>query len=178
MQQPAPLTLAAVNALDLDGFVARFGGIAEDAAWLAATVAAARPFADVDAAVAAFHDAFDALDAAGLRTIILQHPDLAGRLARVGRLSAESTAEQAGIGLDRLSDEEYERFSALNRSYTSKFGFPFIAAVRAHTRETLIAAFEARVEHTAEVEFKTACGEVRKIMEFRLRDLVAGSSVV
>jgi OHCU decarboxylase len=174
MQQPAPLTLAAVNALNLDGFVACFGGIVEDAAWLVATVADVRPFADVDAVVAAFHKTFDALDAVGRREIILQHPDLAGRLARAGRLSAESTAEQAGIGLDRLSDEEYERFAGLNCTYTTKFGFPFIAAARAHTRETLIAAFEARVEHTAEAEFKIACAEVRKIMEFRLRDLVVG----
>ncbi len=61
------------------------------------------------------------------------HPDLAGKLAQAKRLTAESTAEQAGAGLDALTDAERARFTALNDAYVAKFGFPFIIAVRGVT---------------------------------------------
>ena len=68
-------------------------------------------------------------------TLIRSHPDLAGKLARAGTLTDASTREQAGLGLDRLSDVDYENFSQKNETYREKFGFPFIICARLTTKQ-------------------------------------------
>ncbi len=99
------------------------------------------------------------------------HPDLAGRLAVRGELTAESTSEQAGAGLDKCSADEFRRFTELNDAYKTKFGFPFILAVKGKGRAEILRNFEQRIHNTPDVEFRTALGEVHKIALLRLRDL-------
>jgi 2-oxo-4-hydroxy-4-carboxy-5-ureidoimidazoline decarboxylase len=99
------------------------------------------------------------------------HPDLAGRLAMRGALTAESTSEQAGAGLDKCSADEFRRFTELNDAYKKKFGFPFILAVKGKTRAEILQNFEQRIHNAPDVEFHTALGEVHKIALLRLRDL-------
>ena len=99
------------------------------------------------------------------------HPDLAGKLAQARRLTAESTAEQAGAGLDALTDAERARFETLNAAYVKKHGFPFIIAVRDHTRASILEAFERRLAHDTETEFAEACAQVERIAELRLKDM-------
>ena len=55
------------------------------------------------------------------RALINGHPDLAGKAAREGKLTADSTAEQAAAGLDRLTEEEFATFHRLNDAYRSQF---------------------------------------------------------
>ena len=100
------------------------------------------------------------------------HPDLAGKLAAARRLTAESTAEQASAGLDALTDAERERFTALNAAYVEKFGFPFIIAVRDNTKASILAAFEKRIDNSAEAEFDTACEQVERIALLRLQAIL------
>ena len=102
--------------------------------------------------------------------VLTAHPDLAGKLAAAGRLTAESTSEQAGAGLDALTDEERSTFQALNTAYVEKHGFPFIIAVRDHTKATIMAAFERRIANPTNIEFAEACTQVERIAEFRLGD--------
>ena len=168
------LTLAQVNAMDAADFVAAFGGIAEHTPWVAARAAAARPFADRPVMVAAFQRAI--LDAGeGEQTALLAaHPDLAGRAAIAGDLTAESAGEQAGAGLDTLTPEEFARFTALNAAYRARFGIPFIVAVRGADKRAILAAFENRVGGTAQEERLTAIAQVLRIVRFRLEDRVAG----
>ena len=85
-----------------------------------------------------------------------------------GELTAESTAEQAGAGLDRCSPEEFARFTELNDRYGAKFGHPFIIAVRGLDRAAILAAFETRVNNDPATEFATALAEVHKIARLRL----------
>jgi OHCU decarboxylase len=99
------------------------------------------------------------------------HPDLAGRLAMRGELTAESSSEQAGAGLDKCSPEEFRRFTELNDAYKGKFGFPFILAVKGKSRAEILQNFEHRIHNTPELEFRTALNEVHKIALLRLRDL-------
>jgi OHCU decarboxylase len=103
--------------------------------------------------------------------LLRAHPDLAGRLAVAGGLTASSSAEQASAGLDRCTPAEFARFQALNAAYREKFGFPFIMAVRGRSRTEILAAFERRVANDAETEFATALAEVHKIALLRLREL-------
>nr|WP_289852411.1 allantoinase PuuE [Mesorhizobium liriopis] len=105
--------------------------------------------------------------------VLRAHPDLAGKLAQARRLTPESSAEQASAGLDALTDDERERFSALNRAYTEKFGFPFIIAVRGRTRHEILENFVARVENSRDDELKTAAAQVERIALLRLKDMFA-----
>ncbi len=168
------LTLAQVNAMDDSAFVATFGGIAEHTPWVAARAGGSRPFADRSAMVAAFQRAV--LDAAPdeQTALLAAHPDLAGRAAIAGDLTADSAGEQAGAGLDRLTAEEFARFTALNDAYRARFGIPFIFAVRGADKAAILAAFENRAGGTPAEERLTAIAQVLRIVRFRLEDRVAG----
>jgi OHCU decarboxylase len=103
--------------------------------------------------------------------LLRAHPDLAGKAARAGTLTSASTQEQAGAGLDRMSDAEFARFERLNTAYREKFGFPFIVAVRRHTRESILAAYETRLRNDRATEMAIALAEVGLIARFRLAAL-------
>ena len=103
--------------------------------------------------------------------LIRAHPDLAGRLATAGELTADSAAEQASAGLDQCSAEEFEKFQALNRAYVEKFEFPFVMAVRGRQRSEILEAFAERVENSYEDEFATALREIHQIARMRLEQL-------
>ncbi|MDP2119823.1 MAG: 2-oxo-4-hydroxy-4-carboxy-5-ureidoimidazoline decarboxylase [Hoeflea sp.] len=107
--------------------------------------------------------------------VLLAHPDLAGKLAIAGELTAQSKSEQAGAGLDRLSEEEHARFTDLNTHYVREFGFPFIIAVKGLTKDDILAAFEVRIANNQATEFQTACAEVEKIAGFRIASILAES---
>jgi OHCU decarboxylase len=104
--------------------------------------------------------------------VLRAHPDLAGKLASAGRLTAESTSEQAGAGLNLLTDAERETFTRLNTDYVAKHGFPFIIAVRDHDKASIQAAFDRRIDNDSATEFAEACRQVERIAEFRLMDLL------
>ena len=108
--------------------------------------------------------------------LIRAHPELAGRKARAGELTAASTGEQARAGLDRLTAEELGELEAVNRAYRERFGFPLIVCVREHTKDSILAWGRARLGHTADDEVATAIGEIAKIAGLRLRDLVREAS--
>jgi len=101
--------------------------------------------------------------------LLRAHPDLGTRAA----LSDASAAEQAGAGLDRLSREEFERFARLNENYKSKFGFPFLLAVKNCTKQDVLRELEQRLPSPQEVEFAEALRQVYRIAAFRLHDVLS-----
>lgn len=103
--------------------------------------------------------------------LINAHPDLAGKAAIRGELTASSTSEQASAGIHECTAEEFARFTELNDAYKAKFGFPFIKAVKGSNRHQILAAFEERIHNSAEQEFATALAEINKIALFRLQAL-------
>ena len=113
----------------------------------------------------------DAAPRARQLALLNAHPDLAGRLAVSGELTAESTSEQASAGLDKCSPDEFRRFTELNEAYKRKFPFPFIMAVKGKSRAEILKAFEHRIHNAEDIEFRTALSEVHKIALIRLRDL-------
>ncbi len=166
------MSVEAVNALDEEAFVSRFGDVAEDSPWVAKAAFAARPFADRDALVEAFTAALRDADPASQLELLCAHPDLAGKAALAGSLAQASAEEQAQAGLDRLSREEFARFHDLNDRYRRRFGFPFIFAVKGATKQAVIAAFEDRIDNEIEVERATALAQVGRIFRFRIEDRV------
>ena len=133
----------------------------------------ARPMTPPKACIQALARVFRAASEEQRLGVLTAHPDLAGKLAAAGRLTAESTAEQAGAGLDMLTDEERANFTALNDAYTSKFGFPFIIAVKDNTKASIVEAFERRIGNDRDTEFDEACRQVERIAELRLLEKFA-----
>ena len=107
------------------------------------------------------------------QALIKAHPDLANKTQRAAGLTAESNAEQNSVGLDRLSDAEYEAFERVNNAYRAKFGFPYILCVRRHTRDSILRDFERRLPNDAKAEIQTSIDEICRIAALRVDQLVA-----
>ena len=102
--------------------------------------------------------------------LIRAHPDLAGRAAVAGTLTADSAREQSSAGLDRLTPEEYEAFTGANTAYRERFGFPFVICVREHDKDSILASAEARLQNDPDGEIDVALREIAKIAALRLED--------
>ena len=131
------------------------------------------PFADPAALLAAAAQILSESSHEARVALIASHPDLGGRVAREGRLTAASRQEQASAGLDDLSPREVARFNALNAAYRERFGFPFVICAREHTKESILAALETRLDNDLEAEIDTAIREIGKIAKLRLMDVVS-----
>ncbi|UWQ77224.1 allantoinase PuuE [Leisingera sp. M658] len=161
--------------MDRADFVAKFGSIFEHSPWIAdrAYDLELGPAHDCAAGV---HNAlcrkFRTASEEERLGVLTAHPDLAGKLAAAGRLTAESTSEQSSAGLDMLTDDERESFTRLNTEYVEKHGFPFIIAVRDHNKTSIMEAFHRRIHNDRATEFDEACRQVERIAQFRLQDLL------
>lgn len=168
-------SLAELNARDEDGFVAICGPLFEHSPWIAARTWQRRPFPTL----AALHEELLATVRQATRqeqvALIAAHPDLVGRLAREGKLSRSSAAEQAAAGLSSLSDADIDLFDRYNREYRERFDLPFVICARENRREAILAAFPARLSHTRDREIATALAEIGKIARLRLLDAVTES---
>ncbi|WP_240758236.1 allantoinase PuuE [Palleronia sediminis] len=159
--------------MDRESFVAEFGGVFEHSPWIAEGAHALELGPAHDSATgvhSALARIFRSASEEQRLGVLTAHPDLAGKLAAAKRLTAESTAEQASVGLDSLTDEERATFTELNDAYQARFGFPFIIAVRDNTKASIMDAFRRRIEHDRATEFAEACRQVERIAELRLRE--------
>jgi 2-oxo-4-hydroxy-4-carboxy-5-ureidoimidazoline decarboxylase len=168
------IDLAALNHAPAAEFAGRLANVYEHAPWVAAAVAAARPFATLGALFAALKAAVRGLSEAERLALIRGHPELAPPEREAGALTAESKSEQVSAGLDRLDAVEIAEFRRLNAAYRAKFGFPFIICVRRHTKESVLANFARRLGQAPEIEVATALDEIDRIAALRLDALVAG----
>ncbi|WP_426033943.1 allantoinase PuuE [Cypionkella sp. TWP1-2-1b2] len=158
-----------------DRFIAAYGSIFEHSPWIAD-----RAF---DLELGPAHDSATGLHNALARMfrsatpaerlgVLQAHPDLAGKLAAAKALTPESSSEQSSAALDALTDDERAEFERLNTAYVAKHGFPFIIAVRDHSKAQILQAFETRIANDTKTEFKTACTQVERIAELRLKDIL------
>jgi OHCU decarboxylase len=179
-------TLGQLNAATREAFLAAVGGVFEHSPWIAERAwdvsrppggrpgepRVGQPFTSV----ANLHERLCRVVAVASPDeqvgLIAAHPDLVGRLAREGRLTRESTAEQAAAGLTALSAEEAEAFERHNADYRAKFGFPFVICARENKKDAILAAFPRRLANTREQEVAAALEEIYKIAKLRLADAV------
>ncbi len=161
--------------MDRATFVARFGGVFERSPWIAERAFRLElgPAHDSATGLAnALARVFRAASEDERLGVLRAHPDLAGKLARARRLTLESASEQAGAGLDALTDAERATFERLNAAYVARHGFPFIIAVRDHDKAAILRAFETRLANDPATERATACAQVERIAELRLGDML------
>jgi 2-oxo-4-hydroxy-4-carboxy-5-ureidoimidazoline decarboxylase len=162
------MQITELNGLDQEGFVSAIGWAFENSPWVAARAWFRRPFSSVESLLAALTAEVESASAAERLALLRSHPDL-GTRARIGDASA---AEQAGAGLDSLTAEEFERLQRLNSDYKSKFGFPFLLAVKGSTKIGIMRSLEQRIDQPHELEYREALRQVYRIAEFRLREAV------
>ena len=160
--------IAQLNQMSQSEFTAALGEIWEETPEIAKRTWHNKPFENSTALYEAMTDVVNQMSEAEQLALIQAHPDL-GSKAKMAEASVE---EQAGIGLDRLSETEYQRFQSLNQAYKDKFDFPFIVAVKYHTKESILEAFETRLKNSPEQEKQQALTEISKIARLRLESLI------
>jgi uric acid transporter len=169
---PERVTIDQVNDMPREQFVSTFGPLFQGTTWVVEQAYESRPFEDVYDLRHAFHRALFEAPPERQLELIRAYPHLASVSTGDATLGPESIRDQSSAGLDRLTPEESEAFQRLTGGYREKFGFPLIVAVRENTKETILAAGEARLRNTPAQEQATALVEVAKIANLRLFDLV------
>jgi 2-oxo-4-hydroxy-4-carboxy-5-ureidoimidazoline decarboxylase len=167
------LSLDQVNRMSPGEFSRGFGAVFEHSPWIAERAFARRPFASVHDLHAAMADAVGSASREEQLALLRAHPELAGREAQAGELTADSKREQQNAGLNALARAETERIDALNKAHAQKFGFPFIIAVRLNSKAQIFAEFERRLDLDPDTELRACLEQVFLITDLRLRDLVA-----
>lgn len=165
---PADAAMRSLSGQSQADFVASLDGIFEHTPWVAERSWSAGPFSSVDALHAALCLTVDNAAHSEQLALICAHPELAGKEAEAGTLTADSTDEQRGAGLDQCSPEELQRLRSLNARYRERFGFPFVIAVKGLTRHQIMDKVEARLANSREDELRTCLREIGKIARFRL----------
>jgi 2-oxo-4-hydroxy-4-carboxy-5-ureidoimidazoline decarboxylase len=168
------ITLDQINAMDAVSFIAALGDVFEHAEWVAEAAFHERPFPTIASLHGAMSESVSHAPQDKQLAFIKGHPELASRIARAGQITDASKAEQGSLGLDRLSEEEFERFEALNTAYRERFGFPFVICVRRHTRDSILNQFARRLSNTLKQEQQAALKEIGLITMLRLISKVDG----
>ncbi len=165
---------ASIDCEDRSRFVEAFAGVYEHSRWIAEMAFERLNGCEaltLDALAATMEDIVDKSTAEQKLTLLRAHPDLAGRLAMSGELTQASQREQSSAGLDQCTKSEFEKFTALNDAYKTRFGFPFIVAVSGMNRQQILSAFEVRVRNSPSAEFETALQQVHRIARLRLEKI-------
>jgi len=166
------MTLWELNRLSPAAFATALGHVFEHSPWVAERVCRKRPFKSIGVLHEAMMATVWEAPAASQMALLRAHPELAGKAALRGELTADSTMEQSGAGLDQCSAEELVRLTTLNAEYSAKFGFPFILAVKGFGRAGILREFARRVEREPSVEFEEALKQVARITRARLDALL------
>lgn len=165
---PMPYSIAQVNQMDEAEFVGLVGPVFEHTPAIARQACQKRPFDTTLVLYQHMEAIVFSMNPDAQLALIRAHPDLGSKVA----MADASVKEQVGVGLDRLTAEEFDRFQTLNQAYKERFGFPFIVAVKNHTKESILAAFEQRLTNSMDLEMAQALKEVVQIAKFRLYALV------
>ncbi|MDP1742856.1 2-oxo-4-hydroxy-4-carboxy-5-ureidoimidazoline decarboxylase [Polaromonas sp.] len=169
------LTLEQINAASQVDAVNLLDGLYEHSPWIAQAALAHRPFRSL---AQLKHCMAGIVREAGLEaqlTLIRQHPELAGKAMVSKTLTSESTHEQGKAGLTDCTPDEFAHIQSLNSAYNSKFGFPFILAVRGPrgtglSRQEIITTFERRLANHPDFELGEALRNIHRVVELRLND--------
>ena len=165
-------SISDINSMQPEQFVRVIGPVFEHSPWIAETGAALRPFANIEILHATLCDIVATAPRERQIALIMAHPDLVGRAALQGTLTAESTREQISAGLGCLTQDEIKLFQNLNAAYGQKFGFPFVICARLNKKEAILSGFRSRLNNDRDSEIWKALDEISKIALLRLQDIV------
>ena len=169
------ITLEQINATNQPDFVKLLDGTYEHSPWIAEQAWSKRPFKSLVQLKLALVEVVRAAGRDAQLGLIRAHPELAGKAMAAKTLTAESTHEQGKAGLTDCTPAELERIQRLNADYHTRFGFPFILAVRGPrglglSKAEIIATFERRVSNHPAFERAECLRNIHRIAEIRLND--------
>lgn len=170
-------TLSEINTFDQQHFVATLGTLFEGPAWIVEQAWHQRPFASQEQLFQALCEVMHLASREQHIALLQAHPDLVGRVALTGTLTSASAHEQIAAGLHTLSPQEIEMFQRFNQAYHERFGFPFVICARVNKKDSILAGFATRLQHSREQEITLALGEVAKICALRLDDLISATNL-
>jgi 2-oxo-4-hydroxy-4-carboxy-5-ureidoimidazoline decarboxylase len=168
----ATVDMGPINSMDQAVFVQKFGGIFEKSPWVAEKAWDKKPFTSLEEMHAAMVDAVKVAPLPSQLALLQSHPDLAGKEAQAGAMTASSASEQASAGLNALSKDEIKQISDYNAAYKHRFGFPFIIAVRMHTKEGIFFDFSRRLQNDTQTEYANDLQNVYAITLLRLNSML------
>lgn len=162
------LGLQELNAVESGEFIAKAGFLVENSAWVLEKTATQRPFFSSDALCDAIDSEIRASSQREQLRLFNAHPELAGAEALAGTMTAASTGEQGRLGLNALDKTDLERLRLLNREYRSRFGYPFIIALRCQpTLTAVFAEFQRRLDNTPEQEISETIDQIMHVVRGR-----------
>jgi len=169
------LTLDQLNTAGVDEAVQLLDGLYEHSPWIVRQAMAQRPFQSLAHLKHTMARIVAQAGRAPQLALLRAHPELAGKAMVSNRLTAESTNEQNKAGLTQCTPAEFEKIQKLNADYNTRFGFPFILAVRGPrgtglNKAEIIATFERRAHNHPDFELAECLRNVHRIAEIRLND--------
>jgi N-carbamoyl-L-amino-acid hydrolase len=177
------ITLDHVNHASADEALALLEGLYEHSPWVAEKALSARPYKSLGHLKHALSQAVNAVPEADQIKLLCAHPELAGKAMRDDALTAESANEQSKAGLTSCTPQEMATLAELNQQYRTKFGFPFILAVRGPrghglTKQQIVDTFTRRLHNQPAFELKEALRNVHRVVELRINDKFASHPVL
>ena len=159
------MTLGELNRLDPARAEAEFRRCCGSGRW-ARTMAEARPFASLEAMIAAGDACWAALAPDDWLGAFAAHPQIGGQKP----VSAWSSEEQAAMA--SAAGDVRARLTALNAAYRSRFGYIFIVCATGRSPAEMLVMLEARLSNGPAIELRIAAEEQRKITGLRLAKLM------
>jgi OHCU decarboxylase len=167
------LPLSTINAMPEPEFLETFQGVYENSPWIVKQAYAHKPYASTAKLLETLRSIVSIASDEQQLDLILAHPDLGGKLAQAGQLTAESTREQSRLGLDRLDSAMFQTFTTLNRQYRDRFHFPFIICVGLLQEPgEVLTAFRTRITNSPAQERLAALEQIHLIAQLRLAKIV------
>lgn len=167
------ISLSQLNTATIEEFTQELAEIYEHSSWIPNKAWSKRPFSDIES----LHNEMlkiveDSSNEEKLK-LLRAHPQLAGKEAKTGTLTESSTEEQTSANLNSLNKAEMDEITSLNKLYTEAHQFPFIIAVKGHTKESIFEEFRKRVSYPTNDELNKAIWQVGLIANFRLNALIS-----
>jgi len=159
-----------INKLSQSEFVEIFANIFEKTKWIAEKLYNQKPFNNFKDLCSKMLGIFETAGKETQLKILEAHPDLADKVT-VNLLTSNSRSEQSNAGLDQCSEEEFNEFKNLNKSYRQKYGFPFVIAVKGKNKIEILSEFRKRILNSVDEEFNEAIIQVGKIANLRLNEI-------
>ena len=161
-------TIDNINSLNKSEFLSIFGNVFEKTESVALKVFELKPFKDFDDIISKMQKIYEEYDRDKILEILNSHPELAIEK----KLTTDSKLEQTSANLNECSEEEFKEFRKLNIEYKTKFGFPFIIAVKGKNKNQILNYFRERIKNSLDEEFLEAKKQVKKIATFRLEEII------
>lgn len=164
-------SLETLNHMSQDEFTCALGAVFENTPAIAHRAWHSRPFSHVEEIHDAMVETVKNLSPADQLALIRAHPDLGSR----AQMAEASVKEQAEAGLTQLTPNEYKQIQQLNQRYKDRFQFPFIIAVKRHTKASIFENFKQRLINDPATERETALSEICHIARLRLMERIDGA---